>query len=55
MTDEDQPDEVKKLAEKLIADKREDAGGEEQARELYDVPSESAAGLAEDQRRREEE
>lgn len=50
MTESEPPiDDVGSLAEKVIAEKREEVGNESQARELYDVPSASAADMAEEQ------
>jgi len=42
-------DDVGALAEQAMADKRAEMGSEGQARELYDVPTESAADLAQQQ------
>lgn len=42
-------DDLGQLAEETMADKREEMGSETQARELYDVPTQSAATLAEEQ------
>lgn len=39
-------DELGALAEQEMAEKRREVSDESQARELYDVPSESAADLA---------
>lgn len=48
----DQPvDDLKHLAEAEMADKRREMGSEVQARELYDVPAETAEELAEQQER----
>ena len=50
MTEEKVPlDDVGDLAEQVIADKRDEMGDEGQARELYDVPTESAGDLKEQQ------
>jgi hypothetical protein len=47
MAEEELPvEDAKALAEEAIADKRKEAGDEGEARELYDVPSESSADLA---------
>lgn len=42
-------DDLKALAEEEMADKRREMGNEPRARELYDVPSESAEELGEQQ------
>lgn len=42
-------DELGELAEQEMAEKRDEMGSEAQARELYDVPTQSAAGLVEEQ------
>lgn len=50
MTEEKLPlDDLRDLAEEEMADKREELGSEEQARELYDVPSRTAEELADSQ------
>lgn len=47
MTEKEFPlDDLRGLAEDAIADKREESGSEAQARELYDLPTESAEDLA---------
>jgi hypothetical protein len=38
-------DDLGELAEEEMGEKREELGNEEQVRELYDLPSESAADL----------
>lgn len=42
-------DDLGDLAEDLISDKRHETGSEEQARELYDVPSSEPVRVAERQ------
>jgi hypothetical protein len=42
------------LAEQVIDDKRRESGSEEQARELYDVPSQSPGTMAREQPKRDE-
>ncbi len=42
-------DDLRSLAEDEIADKRDELGSENQARELYDIPTESDEKLAEQQ------
>ncbi len=42
---------LKELAEEEIEARREEVGGETQARELLDIPSEDAPTLAREQRR----
>ncbi len=49
MKDELPLDDLGDLAEDLISDKRQETGSEEQARELYDVPSSDPAHLADRQ------
>lgn len=44
-------DDLKELAEEEMADKQREVGNEAQARELYDIPSESAEELTEQQER----
>lgn len=43
------PDNIKSLAEEAMEEKREEVGGEDQARELWDIPAESAGQPAEQQ------
>lgn len=55
MTDEQLPlDNVKELAEEAMAEKTEMVGNEAQSRELWDVPTEPAEVLAEQQAEEEE-
>ncbi len=49
MKDELPLDDLGDLAEDLMSDKRQETGSEEQARELYDVPTSDSARLAERQ------
>lgn len=50
MSDDRLPlDDLKELAEQEMADKRDEFGDEDQARELYDVVSESPATLVHQQ------
>jgi hypothetical protein len=52
MTEEkDQTEDLTALAEKAMADKRDEVGSETQSRELWDVPAESDADLAKQQDR----
>ncbi len=46
MKDELPLDDLGDLAEDLMSDKRQETGSEEQARELYDLPSSDPARLA---------
>jgi hypothetical protein len=43
-------DDLGELAEELMSDKREEVGSEAQSRELWDVPTESDADLAAQQK-----
>ena len=51
MKQEQEPsgEDLRELAEQAISDKREETGDEAQARELYDLPTESSAELADRQ------
>lgn len=50
MTERDLPmDDIKELAEEAMDDKRAQSGEEARARELYDVPTETAGELADEQ------
>jgi hypothetical protein len=43
------PEDLGQLAREAMEDKRQEVGNETQARELWDIPSESDAALAEQQ------
>ncbi len=49
MKDELPLDDLGDLAEDLMSDKRQETGSEEQARELYDLPSSNPVRLADRQ------
>ena len=55
MAEHDGDETLRALAERAMGDKREELGDEEQARELFDVPSASAEDLARDQEKLEGE
>jgi hypothetical protein len=48
-TKEPGSEELGELAEEAMSDKRDEVGGEDQSRELWDVPTESAGTLADQQ------
>lgn len=51
MTEENaREQDLKALAEEVMADKREEVGSESRSRELWDVPTESDADVAQQQK-----